>query len=713
MPETKWPEKRRVIGTKVPRLDGPAKATGTARYGYDINRKGMLHAMILRCPHAHARINKIDTSAAEKTPGFKGWFGIAKEGAELAFAGAEVLAIAADTEEHAADAIRAVKVDYTVLEHLVTEAAVLKNPDKGTLPGAASNVRDDGGRTVGNVEDALNKADRKVEGAYGVPVQTHTCLETHGLVAEWQGDELTVWCSTQAVTGVAGGLAGYFAPRVPGVKVKCITHYMGGGYGSKFNEGVEGRAASELARMAKAPVKLFLDRAEEQTVAGNRPSCTAKVKIGGTKDGKITAFDVEIQGTSGMTGAIDAYKNLIPYVYTVPNIRTKAEVLRINAGDRRALRAPGHPQSCYVTESAVDDFSNALGLDPMKVRRANLDQRKAIYEQELDIAAKESDWANKWHEPGKGPRKGPWKHGIGLGLHTWGGAGRANNDVRCTISANASVLVQCSTQDLGTGERTVLAIVAAEVLGLNPKDITVEIGESPFGRSTGSGGSTTCPGTSPAALNAASAARTELFNKLGPKLMAKPEDLAIEPGKIVDKANNKSWTWKEACAKLGMESVVGTGDWSAGLSSQGVGGVQVAEVWVDTETGVVKVSKIVAVQDCGLIINLLGCESQVAGGVIMGVHYALFEDRIMDQATGRQVNPDMEFYKLAGIQDIPEIVVKMHDMPERGVIGIGEPPTISTAAAIGNAICNAIGARVGRTPFSPDKVLAALASKKS
>jgi len=148
-----------------------------------------------------------------------------------------------------------------------------------------------------------------------------------------------------------------------------------------------------------------------------------------------------------------------------------------------------------------------------------------------------------------------------------------------------------------------------------------------------------------------------------------------------------------------------------GQSSVGVGGVQIAEVMVDTETGVVRCTKFVAVQDCGLIVNKLGCESQVAGGVIMGVNYALFEERIMDRHTGRQVNPDMEFYKLGGIEDMPQIVVHMHDMPERGVIGIGEPPTISTCAAIGNAVFNAIGVRVPYAPFTPERVLEALAKK--
>src|SRR5947209_16577537 len=157
-----------------------------------------------------------------------------------------------------------------------------------------------------------------------------------------------------------------------------------------------------------------------------------------------------------------------------------------------------------------------------------------------------------------------------------------------------------------------------------------------------------------------------------------------------------------------MDSIRGAGKWTPGLSNVSVGGVQIAEVSVDTETGVVRCTRIVAVQDCGLVVNKQGCESQVAGGVIMGVNYALFEERIMDRQTGRQVNDDMEFYKLGGIRDMPQIVVHMHDMPQRGVIGIGEPPTISTAAAIGNAIFNAIGIRVPFAPYTPDRVLAAL-----
>ena len=339
--------------------------------------------------------------------------------------------------------------------------------------------------------------------------------------------------------------------------------------------------------------------------------------------------------------------------------------------------------------------------------------RHELYTKQIQVAAGLAEWEKKWHPPGQGPLKGPVKHGIGMALHTWGGAGGAPNDVLVQIASDGSVLVQSSTQDLGTACRTVLAIITAEILGLEPKDITVRIGESPFGRSTGSGGSTTTPGVSPAALIAASKARESLLEKLAERLKVKKEDLTIEPGKVVDKAGNKSWSWREACARLGMDTIRAQGDWTEGLSNQGVGGVPSPKFWVDTETGVVRCTKVVAVQDCGLIVNLLACESQVAGGIIASVNYALFEEEnIYDRVTGRQVNPDMEFYKLGGIEDMPQIVVHMHDMPERGVIGIGEPPCISGAAAIGNAVFNAIGVRVPVIPFTPGRVLAALATKE-
>jgi xanthine dehydrogenase YagR molybdenum-binding subunit len=723
-----WPTNRRLIGTRVQRLDGPAKATGRAKYSFDINRPNLIHARIVRCPHAHARIRGIDTAAAQRVPGYRGNYPIARVGAEMLFAGQEVVAVAADTEEQAEDVRRAVQVDYEVLPHLVKEEDALRDGAPRTL-GAQPNVRPGGEFATENFDtQAFQGVAAQVRGTYGVPVICHQCLESHGLVAEWDADQqnLTVWASTQAVPVTATVLAQHF--RIPATRVKCITHYMGGGFGSKFGPDIQGMAAAELAKQTRRPVKLMLDRAEEITTAGNRPSAYGTVHIGGNRDGTLRAFEIDCYGSPGSGGGATVNFQGLPYVYNATFQKRRHRIVRLNAGAARAMRAPGHPQSCALTEPPLDDLCKELGLNPMDVRLRNLPAndpdavrnspqsfnalRHTIYTEEIRIARRLSDWDRKWHQPGRGGR-GPVKHGIGMAMHTWGGGGSGPNDVTVTINRDGSVLLRCSTQDLGTGERTVLAIVTAEVLGLQPTDVTVEIGESPFGRSTGSGGSTTTPGTSPAALNAATEARTAFFAAIAPRLNAQAGDLRIEPGRVHNRGNNQRTPWRQACAMLGQNPATGRGNWTPGLSNNGVGGVQVAEVQVDTETGVVRCTRVVAVQDCGLVINKQGCESQVAGGVIMGVNYALFEERIMDRHTGRQVNPDMEFYKLAGIRDIPDVVVHMHDMPERGVIGIGEPPTISTCAAVGNAVFNAIGVRVPHAPYTPARVLAALESARN
>jgi xanthine dehydrogenase YagR molybdenum-binding subunit len=721
-----WPTQRRLIGTKVQRLDGPDKATGRAKYSYDINRPGLLHARILRCPHARATVKSIDTAAAERTPGYRASFIIAKVGAELRFAGDEVIAVCADTEEHAADCLRAIRVEFAPLPFLVKEEDALAAVAPSTAGGP--NVTRGGAFSTNNfVGELFTDAAATVEASYGVPVICHQCLEPHGLVAEWDENlqNLTVWASTQAVPLTAGALAQRF--RIPATRVKCITHYMGGGFGSKFGPDIQGFVAAELARLARAPVKLMLDRAEEVTVGGLRPSAVGTVRIRGDANGTIRSYEVECYGTPGMgTGATVNFTGL-PYVYTsIPFVKRRHRVVRLNTQRGRAMRAPGHPQSCYLTDTAVDDLAARLGLNPMDVRLRNLPPNVAtapvnsfqklrhdIYTREINLAREVSQWDRKWHPPGRG-EGGVIKSGIGMALHTWGGGPGQPNDIKVRIGNDGSVLVQCSTQDLGTGERTVLATITAEILGLQPRDITVQVGESPFGRSSPSGGSTTCPGTSPVALNAATAARDQFLQRIAGRLNVQAGDLSIEPGHVVNRNANQRWPWRQACARLGMDTIeVTNNQLGQGLANNGVGGVQVAEVRVDTETGVVRCTRVVAVQDCGTIINLQGCESQVAGGVIMGVNYALFEERIMDRHTGRQCNADMEFYKLGGILDMPQIIVRMVDMPERGVIGIGEPPTISTCTAVANAVFNAIGVRVGHAPFTPERVLTALATRQN
>ncbi len=703
-----WPENPRLIGTKITRLDGLAKASGRAKYPSDTRPEGTLFAVMLYSPHAHAKIKSIDTTAAEKMPGVKAVSTIAAAGTTLRYQGDDIAAVAAETEEQARDAVRAIKVDYEVLPHVVTEHQAMAEGVPEVFKGG--NVRKGRAQSKGTPDDAMKKADVVIEGTYRLPVITHVCLEPHGLTAKWEApDKLTVWASTQAVQVVAGELADGLG--IPVANVTVLTDYMGGGFGSKFGADVWGRTAAELAKKAGKPVKLFLDRVQEHLAAGNRPSAAGKIKLGATKDGKLVAMTAETHGTGGARGGSNFP---LPYVYDVPaSTRTHNEVF-VNCGGARAMRAPGHPQGCALMEAAMDDLADKLGIDPLEFRLKNLPNgefRTPIYQGEVKLGAELIGWREKRKPRGKSDG-GPVRHGLGMVLHQWGGGGTQDKKVSCTINPDGSVELKTATQDLGTGARTILAVIAAEVLGLKPTDIISNIGNSSFPPGQPSGGSTTTPSMAPPCLDAVTKARDAMFKKIAPAVQAAAEDLELKNGQLYVEGE-PIMGWKEACRKLGMASISETGSAVEGLSSVGVGGCQFAEVTVDIETGVVRVKKIVAIQDSGLILDRLTWNSQVYGGVIMGLNYGLFEERIMDPETGVMLNADLEMYKLAGASDIPEIIVEAYepaDQKARGVIGVGEPPTIATAAAIANAVTNAIGVRVTEWPMTPRNVLNALAA---
>jgi xanthine dehydrogenase YagR molybdenum-binding subunit len=712
-----WPENPRLIGTAIPRLDGLLKASGKAKYPSDERPEGTLFGVVLYSPYAHAKVKSIDVSAAEKMPGVKGVAVLAEAGKTLRFQGDDIAVVAAETEEQARDAVQAIKVEYDVLPHVATEALAM-------APGApvnfqGGNVQRGRNSDTGTPDEAMAAAEVTVEGTYSVPLVTHVCLEPHGLTAKWEGGptpesaKLTAWASTQSVKATAGELAG--AMSLPPASVTVLTDYMGGGFGSKFGAEIWGRTAAQLSKKTGGrPVKVFLDRVQEHLAAGNRPSGTAHIKLGATRDGKIVSLIAEAYGTGGIGGGADV---ILPYVYSVPNTKVRQSVVRTNFGSQRAMRAPRHPQSCTLTEAAMDDLADKLGMDPIELRIKNLsptDFHTPIYEAELKMGAELIGWKEK-RKPRGQTGTGSVRTGMGVALHQWGGGGQAGNRVSCDINPDGSIELKTATQDIGTGARTILAIIVAEILGLNPTDIKSNIGNSTFPPGQGSGGSTTTPSMAPPTLDAVTKARDSFFKQIAPSINAAPGDLSLKDGQLLV-AGKPTMPWKDACRKLGTSTISEVGIYDTekqkGISSLGVGGCQFAEVAVDIETGMVKVKKIVAIQDSGLILDKLTWESQIYGGVIGGLNYGLFEERLIDPTTGIMLNPDMEWYKLAGAADIPEIIVRAYEPPEqkaRGVIGVGEPPTISTAAAIGNAVANAIGVRVSEWPMTPRNVLNALA----
>lgn len=678
-----WPDRQstRYLGKNIPRVDGPAKVTGTAKYTYDVILPGMLYGAILRCPHAAARVRSIDASAAKAMPGVMAV--LTDIGQQARFAGEEIAAVAAETEEIARDALKAIKVEYDV-EPFVSNTLRGKDiPDRVGEPQMNSRGED---------PDTLwSQAAAVVEGEYYVPVREHVSLETHGVVVRWDAeDALTCWCSTQAVHGVAGELAAGLG--IPRQNVKVICEVMGGGFGSKFSPGVEGLTAARLAKAAGRPVKLMLDRYEEQVATGNGPDAFMRCKAAATADGRILAIKADLYGTGGYSRR---WAIPFPYsTYNVPNVRAAMHGVQTNAGGQRSLRAPGHPQGCFLTETVVDELAIALRMDPLEFRLRNV--REGVWSDQLRLGAERIGWARR----ASLPKSGRLRRGIGVACGTWGGGGRGGSVCEVRVGNDGSVWVGIGTQDLGTGTRTYVAAIVAEVLGLPIERVTAEIGKSTLGNSGGSGGSVTAASVSPAVMMAALSTRERLAQTAGAMLGVPAGEVRFADGNA--SAQGRSVSFAEVCAKLPAGGIEVTGQWNQALQRSGVGGAQFAEVEVDTWTGHIRVLKVVAVQDCGYYLNKLATESQIIGGVIQGIGMALLEDRKMDNGTGRQLNPNMETYKVPGSLEIPEIDVVLYDTHNQ-VTGVGEPPVIPTAAAIGNAVFDATGVRLRRLPMTPKR----------
>ncbi len=711
-PRFAWPETRTVLGTSVKRFDGPDKVTGRARYTFDVNRPGMLYARIVRSPHPHARVVAVDLAAALKAPGVRGGLVHRQPGTEAAnrvmFQGDEVAAVVADTEEQAIDAARLVKVQYEVLPHLTNVALALA----GTAPPVFTNgnVRQGQTQEAGDLAAGFAAAAHTLEQTYETHVITHVCLESHGTVCEWEGDKLSVWISTQGINAARENFA--TALELPQANVRVQCQYMGGGFGSKaLSVGAEGLICAQLARQVGKPVKLMLDRKEEHLAVGNRPSAAARVKAGVSADGIITAFDAESWGTGG-AGAASGFP--LPYIYRIANRRRTHKDVFTNTGLQRPMRAPGHPQGSFITEIMVDELADLVKMDPVEFRIKNLppEAPNAMWRAYLREGAEAFGWSKR-HATGD-PAAGPIKTGMGVAICTWGGGGRGPAQAHCEIAADGSVVVRVGTQDLGTGTRTLVAVVAADTLGLPAERITPQIGDTTYGVSPLSGGSTTAASISPAIRVATVKALDALKEKVAPVLGVEPASLVATGGRVhVKDDTSKGLAWADACKHIGPQAIAVDGDWQPGLSSVTTSGVQFAEVNVDVETGIVKLTRVLAIQDCGLVVSRLTAESQVYGGIIGSLNFAMFEDRILDRNTGQMVNPNMEWYLLAGMSDMPQMEVRLKDQPERGVIGIGEPPTVPTAAAIALAVRNATGATMRSLPLTPARVMNAMRQQQA
>jgi xanthine dehydrogenase YagR molybdenum-binding subunit len=691
-------DKHTLLNKRTTRVDGPLKVTGAARYTYDQRLPGMLYGRILRCPHGHARVTKLDTDAASKIPGVKAI--VPAPLTEIRFAGGPVAAVAATTPEIAGDALRAIKVTYEVLRHVVHADAAIR-PDAPKVVAEENNLQEKAKNgDAQKAEAAFATADAIVEAEYISSRVHHACLETHGMVVDYRGgDSATIYASTQGTFTIPGDAAKELGLEQS--KVVSSVEHMGGGFGSKFGIGTEGMLACRLSKETKSPVKLMLTRYDEFVMAGNRSGSWQKLKAGVKNDGTIVAMTARQYRLGGVGQGSQAGQ---PYIYRMGDTYREIYALHTNEDSAIAMRAPGHPQASFAVESLVDELAYKIKMDPVAFRKKNL--RDEVYHRQLDRAAKEIGWSRR--NPVAGGNSGPLKRGMGCAIGTWGGGGNNQCKTAVTISRDGSVVVALGTQDLGTGTRTYTRAIVAEELGLGMKDVQEQIGNSKLGAANPSGGSTTAPSVAPSVKDAAIKARMLMAERVAPLLgNAKPEEIVFSGGNV--SAKGKSVTWKQAAAALPAAGITAHGEWRADLQARGVHGVCFAEVEVDVETGHLKPIKMVHVQDCGLPLNRLAMESQINGGMIQSLGMALWEGRVMDAQLGMQLNPGFGDYKLPGSLEMPEMVALIDDEDKReAVIGMSEGCIIPAVGALVNAVFNATGLRVRELPITPDKILMGL-----
>ena len=718
---------RPITGKHYPRLDGPQKVTGRAAFTHDVRRPGMLHARILRSPHAHAKIVSIDASGAAKIPGV-----VIENPAKavVRYHGEAILALAAPTRAAAEDALRAVKVTYDVLPHtvrladarkegspLVFQKPVEEKRSAGDEPGAAAvlpqtgNVRGPKTSGRGDADKAFAEAEGTLEVVTTTSVQTHVPLETHSLFAEWVGDTLEVQASTQGTFSVRDELTEVF--KLAQDKVRVRAEFTGGGFGAKFGAGDYGVFAAKLARKAGKPVLMALDRREEHLAAGNRPDSWNRVKLGYRKDGTVTAADYESFGTAGVaTGS--GTGGFVKSAYGFPAVRVAESDVFTNLGPGCAMRAPGHPQGCFAVETALEALADKLGMDPLALRLKN--DPSQVRQAEWEIGAKEIGWSRRGAitkaNEAAAAAGSPLRRGLGCAASVWYTFVAPGSQVLVRIHRDGTVEVENGVQDIGGGVRTPIAMVVAEELGLAVEKIRVKIGDSRYPFGPASGGSVTTGSLIPAVRAAAVHAREKLLGVASNLLGVPAAEIALTNG--VFSAKGKSAEFRKVCSRLPGETLVATGDRAKDYDGADtrIFGAQFAEVVVDVETGVVAVKKVVAVHDCGQPVWRTGVESQIRGGVLQGISYALFEERVVDERSGRVLNPNVEFYKILGSKDTPEIVPLLVDhYPGKNnahARGIGEPATVPTAAAVANAIAHATGIRPTALPITPARILDAL-----
>ena len=737
-----------VVGRSVDRRDALEKVTGRAAYSSDMTLPGMLYAKILRSPHAHARIRRIDVSRAAALPGVHAiltkdntrdwstyWYMIPQPAFPdmIAYCGQEVAVVAAETIDIARRAVELIEVDYEVLPAALTPREAMK---PGALPVPVLDVDKPRDGNVqhpiyhvqrGDVARGLAEAEVVIEERFRLPTQYHVDIQTRCTIADWDGTRLTVYESSQGVWNVKRELARSLG--LPEDAVRVVVKYMGGGFGSKAGAQRVVHYAARLSMMTGRPVKLELTRPEEFLSHPRRYAAEVTLRLGARRDGTLTAVDCDVLldlGSGSLyAGRYPLFLHQIWELYRCPNARVHVLAVYTNTPPTGPARGVLDPIASFCMEGAMDELAARLRLDPVALRLQNYahwadEARQIPYSSKrldrcVDAVVRAIDWPRR--DAIAATASGTKRRGVGMACYCLERAGYAPFSAKADVIVrnDGSVELRAGIVDIGAGQATMLPMLVAEELGIHPEQVSIHYGDTDGTQyAPSSHASRITVEMGPATIQAASVARRRLLDVVAPQLEVAPEDLVAAHGRIfVRGAPDRGLAFADACRLLPDAELRTSG--SRGPNPEGVVfrafGAHAVEVEVDVETGEVQITRFVSSHDIGRPINPKLVASQQYGAVLMGLGYALYEEAEVDRKTGVLLNPDVHQYRTPTALETPPIETYNVEGDDPyypySAKPVGEAPLIGVMPAIRNAIRHALGVGINELPMTPARVIEA------
>jgi xanthine dehydrogenase molybdenum-binding subunit len=748
----------RVVGRSVTRVDAHAKITGAAEFSADrVTAKNLLHGKTLRSPYAHAEVVSIDTAQAEAIPGVRAVityhdaptipFEAGEDGAApvyllnniLRHAGDEVAAVAAESEEIADEALRAIQVEYRVLPFVLNEERALA-ADAPSVRGSTNLAGEEPIEfSRGDIAAGMKEADLVVEQTYRTQSTSPLALEPRYALASWQGDRLTVWKASRNVYGEREKLARIF--QLAHEQVRVIAAYLGGGFGSK-DETRLGLLTALLAKKAGRPVRMGYTREEELGYGKWRHATTTKIRAGFKRDGSMTAIDADSALNTGPYapgyGVASRLGHGLTYLYRSANARYVGKVAFTNSPVARSYRGLGAPQAHFALESLADEVAEKLGIDPLEFRlrhcvgvegqpgsrvtavdslipaqpiEGGVPFSSNLLRECLLEGAKRIAWQPRPNGPRKRFVNGKYR-GMGLAACIYK-TGQSQSSAIVKLKADGSAELFMSITEIGQGAWTILRQIVAETLGIDFEKVHATFADTettPFAHSTS--GSTTTFTSGLAAQQGAADAKRRLL-ECGAKLLeVEPEKVELRDGFVaISDAPEVRIPVRHVIRRQPEQTIAGEAKLRAGSKTHIVNSfaAHFAEVEVDPDSGAVCVLRYVAAHDSGRIVHPEAARGQIVGGVVQGLGYALMEEIPMDPDTGAPLALNLDSFKIPNLIDIPPIEAVLIEQPDPfgpfGAKALGEPPLVPVAAAIANAVNDATGARICDLPITAEKVL--------